>query len=137
MIFKFGEIMKKIKKGFLSKFLNGTKFVVCNHEQLKKKGWKLSSGSGKKATFYPGDYTHKDFTCGGIIQWEMIEDWQGKTLTVSGIASKYIRWYFVEENSYMWPVDQFLSLHTCIEGMTPIDGWFICKTCGDNLREIK
>jgi len=123
-----------------SQYKNGTQFIVCTHEELEKKGWKLSSGVVTGA--FKGDYSHRDFTCGGIIQWEMIEDWKYSTLTVKGIATSYIRWYFVEENNYLWPVDQFMLttvpyLHNCIEGMTPIDGWFICKTCGDNLREIK
>lgn len=27
--------------------------------------------------------------------------------------------------------------HKCEEGMTPLDGHFICKHCGDNLRSVK
>lgn len=27
--------------------------------------------------------------------------------------------------------------HLCVEGMTEIFGWMICKICGKNLRKIK
>jgi len=75
----------------------------------------------------------------------MIEDFEGDILTIKD-KSHRPNWYYVEEEDYfIWPVftflegDKFLNIlkHKCIEGMTPLDGWFICKTCGDNLREIK
>lgn len=29
-----------------------------------------------------------------------------------------------------------VDLHTCTPGMTPLDGWVICKVCGKNLRKF-
>jgi len=111
----------------LGKIKNGTKFTVCNHEELMKKGWFKPSRSGS--------YEHNDYN--GVITQKMIDQNHGKTLTVNGHINQ--NWYSVEENDWQWPVDVFdeVNGHLHIEGMTPIDGWFICKTCGDNLREIK
>lgn len=30
-----------------------------------------------------------------------------------------------------------ISICSHIEGSTPIDNWFICKYCGENLRKVK
>lgn len=120
--------------GGAEKIKNGTKFKICTHEELMKKGW-AQDGSTSQSS-----YEHEDYH--GVITFMMIENNQGKTLTVK--AHHRQNWYAVEENEYMWPVNEFEEIffkvnigHFCIEGMTPIDGFFICKTCGNNLREIK
>lgn len=130
----------------MEEFTKGTKFIVDIHKELEKKGWTLGYG-------YHSEYTHDDFN--GVLTWQMIETYGGKALTVKDLAvwsflkhQEHDKWYTVEENKHQWPVSVFLEITEksnfldgciggCIEGMTPIDGWFICKTCGDNLREIK
>lgn len=119
----------------------GTKFLVCGHEELMDKGWWEDDEINVHSE---GNYYHDDFQACSIT-FKMIRENEGKTLTVTGydpfldktLASR--TWFTVAENPYVWPVSTFLrvSHHTCEEGMTPIDGWFICKICGDNLKEIK
>lgn len=120
--------MIKIKKG--------TKFVVCGHEELEDMGWWDDDDH----------YYHDDFRrCS--ITFKMIAECEGKILTVTGKdplcddfgvikEEDLCVWYIVKENVYVWPVATFLN-HTCEEGITPIFGWFICKFCGTNLKEIK
>ena len=108
----------------------GTKFKVCTHEELIKKGWVHIISS----------YSHDDFS-NLVILSKMIDDYTGKTLTIKKERTK--NWYTVEENEWQWPVATFLDTeiidftHTCVEGMTPLLGWFIWKHCGRNLKEIK
>jgi len=125
----------------MTEYKKGTKFVVCGHEELLKKGWK-----------YVADgrwYAHVDYQHAYIVK-SMIESHEGETLTVRDLNKKITpkKWYFVNENPYFWPVSTFIKDivfdfdsicegDTCIEGMTPIGGWFICKKCGFNLRTIK
>ena len=114
------------------KIKKGTKFTVCDHDDLLKRGWHKDCM----------DYLNDDFP-DNWISYTMIENWQGKTLTVKGLAYGCSEWYSVEENNFTWPIATFLGDmvstkdHKCEEGMTPIDDWVICKTCGDNLRKIK
>lgn len=112
------------------KIKNGTKFVVCGHKELSKKGWKL----------WDGVYTHKKFGRGEVITYDMIESCQGQIFTVKEESELFPNWFWVDQNECLWPVDQFIItvpyLHNCVEGMTPIDGWVICKICGTNLKEI-
>jgi len=116
----------------MKKYKAGTKFIVCGHDELLKKGWEYSSDK----------YLHDDFS-GCHINGSMIEDYEGQILTTNEKSSRD-DWYHVDEESFwIWPVATFseaaevlTSDHTCEEGMTTIGGWFICKTCGDNLREI-
>lgn len=119
----------------------GTTFKVCDHEELLKKGWILQTHRApKKRT-----YEHEDFKKGGVITYSMIEDNQGQTLTIIGASINFLYWYYVKENNNLWPVATFLETDTintllcskCVEGQTPILGWFICKICGHNLRKIK
>lgn len=119
----------------------GIKFKVCSHDQIIKNGWTLKA----PVPGHSGGYEHIHFP-GAQLTKEMIDDNEGQILTVKedDFAPIYgaDNWYSVEENLWVWPVDTFLETkiidftHTCEEGMTPILGWFICKTCGDNLREI-
>lgn len=142
-----GELTEKMSADKLNKNMNstiytpGTKFKVCTHKELVKKGWQLRiSWLGKAAL-----YEHDDFKKGGVITYSMIEDNQGLTLTIIGKSINFLNWYYVKENPNLWPVATFLetdiintlSCDSCVEGVTPIDGWFICKTCGNNLRKIK
>jgi len=73
---------------------------------------------------------------------------EGKTFTIKEPYNHCENWYYVEENTWIWPVATFMTAfmtqigpfgvgHTCEEGMTPICGWFICKHCGTNLSKIK
>ena len=123
-------------------YKKGTKFVVCGHDELIDRGWKYSIPAHW--------YSHEDYPESYIVK-PMIEDYEGETLTVESLNLnvKPKVWYFVRENSFFWPVPSLLNENiaddfgsicerdTCIEGMTPLDGWFICKNCGDNLRTIK
>jgi len=121
----------------MKEYIKGTKFIVCGHDELLKKGWYLKS---------PNHYYHKDFlTC--QISRNMIDTYQGDTLTVTKINELHKNWYEVEEQlTFIWPVATFLSVdgagedpknHFCEEGATPIYGWIICKTCGIDLRKIR
>lgn len=119
----------------MTKLTKGTKFIVCGHEELKNLGWNFDPGGGGESY-----YRHHNFP-GNSITHGMIEKYQGKTLT---IVKGWVQegWYIVEDNGWAWPAATFLMLpptldHTCEEGITPIDGWFICKQCGTNLRIIK
>lgn len=118
----------------------GTKFEVCDHIELLNRGWKQEYPKITTTRYKHDDYPEL------LINYEMIEDHQGKTLTVSDLVEPGLitysakRWYNVEENNWRWPVASFLENdlgHTCEEGMTPICGWVICKHCGDNIREVK
>ncbi len=111
----------------------GTTFTICSHHELIKKGWIYRKDVS--------EYIHDDFP-DNIISYRMIDENEGKILTVKSSVQK--DWYGVKENTFYWPVATFLEIdlpksssHTCQEGMTPIYNWFICKICGDNLREIK
>ncbi len=116
--------------------VKGTKFTICDHHELKEKGWTQAKNK---------DYFNLDFGNHTIpLLWSMIANWQGRILTVLCESHLIERWYQVEENFCLWPVATFLKetelTHPkceCQEGMTPIDGWFICKHCGTNLREIR
>jgi len=114
----------------------GTKFTVGSFDDLEKNGWTQDSD---------GDYIHPDFS-GCMIISHMIKNNEGKTLTVRALTSWANGWYSVHENSQHWPVATFLSEessiclrtgHLCEQGMTPIDGWIICKICGVNLFTVK
>ena len=113
----------------------GTTFTVCSHKELTEKGWYFVGA---------GNHYIKDDWPGNSITYDMIEDNKGNILTVKNDTYKK-SWFSVEENSYWWPVSVFLetepefwlNFHTCEEGQTPIFGWFICKHCGINLKEIK
>lgn len=115
-------------------FKKDTKFTVCNHDELLKRGWIDNNGFS---------YAHPEFS-GKVITYSMIETCQGKTLTVIDTTFP-LRWYLVEENVWLWPVATFIeevelnicSQNGCQEGMTPIDGWMICKICGANLSVVK
>lgn len=118
----------------------GTKFVVCGYEELMDLGWWTKDDEVSP----DGHYYHDAFqSCS--MTFKMITENEGNTLTVTGCdhfldkALSSCTWYTVAENMYVWPVVTFLrrSTHACEEGMTPIDGWFICKICGDDIREIK
>jgi len=126
-------------------YKEGTKFTVCSPDEILKKGWTIFHWQG-----YQKCYEHINFPKNRIIYSEL-EKYQSQTLTVK--AQVYTDWYRVEEENWnVWPVATFLlpllkdeeitgwrgicEGDTCIEGMTPIDGWFICKTCGTNLTEI-
>jgi len=115
------------------KYTTGYKFIVSSHDKLITDGWHQGMQGSS--------YSHAGFPkC--VMLTKMITKHHGETLTVRYESLK--DWYFVEENKWEWPVGTFLTgreiletNHECVEGMTPIDGWFICKTCGTNLKEIK
>lgn len=120
------------------KYSQGYKFIICSHDTLLKDGWILNAGGIS--------YSHVSFSkC--VILKSMIKQCYGEILTVERETSS--RWYTVKENNWEWPVATFAwpvatfgkeileTDHECVEGMTPINGWFICKTCGTNLEEIK
>jgi len=117
----------------MKQYKKGTKFTVCSFDDLLKKGW---------YSFIFG-LNHDDFPDCSVTK-TMIDEYEGETLTVDFVDSNLHRqkkWYHVNENTWVWPVATFLETvdddHTCKDGMTPIDGWFICKTCGTNLRTVK
>lgn len=126
----------------MTEYKEGTKFVVCGHEGLIERGWYYSNLAHW--------YSHDDYPESYIVK-AMIEDYEGETLTVNSLNKNVSPkvWYFVDENMFFWPVATFLKDEeitgwrgicegdTCIEGMTPLGGWFICKKCGFNLRTIK
>ena len=111
-------------------------------EELESVGWEWYIG-GK--TIY-----HPDFEVPNYMMGEEMRKWLGKTVTITGIDAtvKGHNLYGIEEDgeSWRWCFDFFDELlvnevkYGCPgheEGMYPIDNWFICKHCGDNLREIK
>ncbi len=124
----------------MKEYKKGQKFKVCGHDELLKKGWIHDSGNCK--------YSHEDFPNCSINE-QMIEDFEGETFTVKANSHRD-DWYIVEEeDSFIWPVATFLTVHDCDdgiilscedgceEGMTEIDGWIICKHCGTDLRKIR
>lgn len=77
----------------------------------------------------------------------------GTLVTIDCIDTIFDGCYFITKvtYNYTWPIDllskQMLNLRytvpspcifyaNCEEGMTPIDGYFICKHCGENMRKI-
>lgn len=122
----------------MMKFYKGHKFTVCSLEELCKDGW----GQGAPA-LSTKRYSHKDFPKYLLPPEDIMSKYEGKTLTVDKISTFAKNCYWVEENIWEWPVAAFdemeyevKTIHVCIEGMTPIDGWFICKHCGMDLRRI-
>lgn len=124
--------MKKIKQG--------TTFKICGVSGLIKRGWLKIPGLALNF-FY---FRHDDFP-GCQITEKMIVKHEGCILTVVKESKFAENWYWVDENIWEWPVATFLKtdlkdliisnpdLHSCVEGVTPIDGWVICKTCGRDL----
>ncbi len=123
----------------MKEYKKGTKFTICSRDELIGKGWhetyKTKGGI---------DPLHHDDFPGDSINNDMLSQ-KERVLTVDFPLSNKDGWYTVLENNFNWPVATFLELnvadlincHVCIEGMTPIDGWFICKNCGTNLKEVK
>jgi len=118
-----------------TKFDEGYQFLMCSHDELIEKGWELENY----------EYFHDDFP-GNVISEDML-DYEGQILTVKK-ESAIKNWYHIDDDDYSWtwPVATFMPVanililapdHICEKGMTPIDGWFICKTCGTNLKQIK
>lgn len=126
------EKMENRKKGDLIK--------IPTLEELESDGWLWYNGG---TSIY-----HPDLS---VVNYRMGEDMQkyfGKTVTLIGIdlIINGHNLYGIEEDNENWRwcfdfFDERRPLPACFfnheEGMTPIDGWFICKTCGTNLREIK
>ena len=118
------------------KYKKGFEFTVCGHDELLKRGWKWDPNNH--------NYEHPDFKY-YIIQQYMIEDHENETLTVVEMFSD--EWYNVEENNFHWPVASFVGTGDftisfgcddgCEEGSTPINGWIICKKCGDDLKLVR
>ena len=129
----------------MKQYKKDTKFIVCSEAELIKKGWVLK---------HPGYYYHDDFPsdrggAGPPISSAMVS-LAGDTLTVLEKYTYTKNWYQVRENTWIWPVATFLEEttqnsisgcaileHECKDGITPINGWVICKTCGKDLRQIK
>lgn len=118
----------------MKKFSSGYKFIICSHDELIEKGWEKE---------YQG-YFHDDFK-GNCLAIKMLE-YEGRILTVKNEAP-ILDWYIIQEDyAWTWPVATFTPAadiirfqsysHTCEEGMTELGGWFICKHCGTNLRQI-
>jgi len=75
-------------------------------------------------------------------------------VTIDCIDNIFEGCYFITKvtYNYTWPIDLLNKQMTkyritpdgcskflfdpCEEGMTPIDGYFICKHCGENMRKI-
>lgn len=125
-------------------YRKGTKFTICSEVQLIKKGWVLSSGY-----YYHDDFPSNLSTLGPPISKPMIA-YEGSTFTIKEPYPSCKNWYYVNENNWIWPVATFIeettknsisgwvvSNHACMDGITPIFGWIICKTCGKNLREVR
>ena len=118
------------------KFKSGTKFTVCSPAELIKRGWIKHASKG----FTNGFFRHEDFK-GCSITMRMIDTHEDDTLTVKEESKFTENWYWVKENTWEWPVATFLNAgvvtstpdHICVEGTTPIDGWVICKICGNDL----
>ena len=123
----------------MKEYTKGTKFIVCSRDELIEKGWYKTDSGGS----VPSSLSHDDFP-GDTVNDDMLSKCD-EFLTVVYLLPGKTGWYTVIENSFNWPVATFLEsasiinahVHVCEEGQTPIFGWFICKTCGDNLREIK
>jgi len=124
----------------MKKYKKGTKFTVFSHKDFCNKGWHLDSTGNH--------YSHDDFPfCS--VSCMMVDNYVGQILTVVGEDNLREDWYNVDEcKYYIWPVATFLadsdesftisgSDEGCKEGITPINGWIICKVCGKDLRKIK
>ena len=122
----------------------GHKFKVPTLRQLLDTGWVEDIGRAI--------YSNPQFGVFGI-DYNMITDNQGKTFTIKGEWISGYGWYYVVEIACVWPVEAFEiacgvvtdslegvlnhdAAHVCQEGCTPIDGFVICKLCGQNLRKF-
>lgn len=123
-------------------FFKGHTFKVCSLDELINSGWSKGLHRGKR-------YSHKDFARYVLPPDEIMRKLEGKTLTVDKKSTFAQNCYWVKDNIWEWPVAAFediagnlvvtkniKTIHVCIEGMTPIDGWYICKHCGMDLRRI-
>lgn len=134
----------------MEEYKKGTKFTPCNHKQLIENGWYDTVGLPPSiAPAIPTSLHHLDFP-GDSINDDMLSialsQKEELILTVDELQLYKTGWYSVIENNFNWPVATFLesnkvaemiNAHVCEEGQTPIFGWFICKFCGTNLKEIK
>ncbi len=124
-----------------NKFKKGDPVYFPTYVELKLLGWKDNTGNY--------GLLHDDCNSKSFIIHKKMYILGGRIVTVDVPVSEYTEGlYHVKEdkNSWSWPLDilneQWInynksSSHIHEEGMTPIDGWFICKTCGTNLKEIK
>lgn len=128
----------------MKEYTKGTKFIVCSRDELIEKGWYKTDFWSAGASPNPSSsLSHDDFP-GDTVNDDMLSKCD-EFLTVDYLLPGKTGWYTVTENSFNWPVATFLesnkepeiNAHVCEEGVTPIDGWFICKFCGTDLKEIK
>jgi len=116
----------------MKQYKEGTQFTVCTVEYLTDVlGW-----------WEEDEYYYHDNFIALSISPNMLKSID-KTLTVSK-RTYGEDWYGVEENDYYWPVATFLDGSNifscsdgCKEGVTPINGWIICKVCGTDLKLIR
>lgn len=128
----------------MNRFKPGDRVYIPTYENLKMLGWQ-----DKKSVALRYDYGvfHDDFEPRSfIIHRLMYHEYGGKWVTVDSPLTGYSGSYRIKEDNgeWRWPLDLLnkqISHFTisCLheEGMTAIDGWIICKHCGDNLRELK
>ena len=124
----------------MNRFKKDDPIYIPTYVELKFLGWK-----DKKAIDY--GVFHDDFEPQSfIIHEKMYNEYGGTLVTVdSPFGSNGLYWINEDNGQWSWPLDllnkQWIDYHgaCCFheEGMTAINGWIICKLCGDNLREIK
>lgn len=122
------------------KYKKGDKYLLPTSDELKKIGWRTL-------------YNSKDFTPYlqykniPIINCDMIS-FLGTCVTIKDRSVTGC--YTILEDVYFWPLEVFdetryrispdgclkFLFEPCEEGITPIDGYFICKHCGENMRKI-
>ncbi len=139
--------MKKLIDSSIANFSGGAKFYMPTYDELIKLGWQDATHITLDKGLWHEDIGNRNF----IIHETMYNDFGGTWVTIDFPLTSHSDGLYriIEDDSnWCWPLYvlheqwnnyNFMQGITCNheEGITPIDGWFICKHCGDNLREIK
>ena len=129
-------------------YKKGHIFIVPTLDEL------LQSGCTERT---PGKYSHPDVP-GGYLTIGVALSCGGRVLTIKDGPNIDGFYSAVETNNWLFHVEfcqQIVAAvwhgaqstspacessskpnHTCTPGMTPVDGWTICKHCGKNLKKF-
>lgn len=129
------------RTGGKMKYKKGDQYLLPTFEQLVGWGWKpVYDPNTFEPTLQHWINSHK---CNIYISCEMMK-LLGTVITIKDGGSHFGS--YLDKLSYFWPLGLFDKQRgevvvagvqcDCEEGMTPIDGYIICKHCGNNIREI-